>query len=99
MHTELIKHKMRDDGEDNIYDTAGMAICLGVVQNYTFEEDTATKVWKLIRKENPDEDGKRTHSTTTPSPKGAEERAPAKCFRVLPEARWCRTNVYYWRTW
>ena len=56
MHTELIKHKMREDGEDNIYDTAGMAICLGVVQNYTFEEDTATKVWKLTRKENPDED-------------------------------------------
>jgi hypothetical protein len=56
MHTELLKHKMKEDGEDNIYDTAGMAICLGVVQNYTFEQDTARKVWKLIRKENPDED-------------------------------------------
>jgi len=56
MHTELLKHKMKEDGEDNIYDTAGMAICLGVVQNYTFEQDTARKVWTLIRKENPDED-------------------------------------------
>ena len=56
MHTELLKHKMKEDGEDNIYDTAGMAICLGVVQNYTFEQDTARKVWTLIRKEKTDED-------------------------------------------
>ena len=56
MHTELLKHKMKEDGEDNIYDTAGMAICLGVVQNYTFEQDTDRKVWKLIRKEKTDED-------------------------------------------
>ena len=55
MHTELLKHKMKEDGEDNIYDTAGMAICLGVVQNYTFEE-TPNSVWKLIRKEKTDED-------------------------------------------
>lgn len=56
MHGELIKHSMREDGEDNIYDTAGMAICLGVVQNYTFEHASAKSPWKLIRKEQTDED-------------------------------------------
>lgn len=56
MHTELIKHNLKEDGEDNIYDTAGMAICLGVVQNYTFEQTTPKSRWKLKRKETPDED-------------------------------------------
>jgi len=37
MHTELIKHSLKEDGEDNIYETAGMAICLGVGTNF---EDT-----------------------------------------------------------
>ena len=56
MHTELIKHNLKDDGEDNIYDTAGMAICLGVVQNYTFEQATPKSRWKFTRKEVTDED-------------------------------------------
>ena len=55
MHTELLKHNLKEDGEDNIFDTAGMAICLGVVQNYTFEEGPKSK-WKMVRKENTDED-------------------------------------------
>ena len=38
MHTEVIKHRIKDGGEDGIWETAGMAICLGVVQNYTFQE-------------------------------------------------------------
>ena len=56
MHTELIKHNLKEDGEDNIFDTAGMAICLGVVQNYTFEQAAPKSPWKLVRKETPDED-------------------------------------------
>jgi hypothetical protein len=36
MHTELLKHDMRKQGEDDIYETAGMAICMGVVRNYTY---------------------------------------------------------------
>eukprot|EP00960_Hanusia_phi_P035049 751456-Hanusia_phi.AAC.2 len=55
MHTELVKHKMKADGEDNIYDTAGMAICLGVVQRYTFDKDD-TGIWKLIKKNKTDDD-------------------------------------------
>lgn len=55
MHTELVKHKMKDEGEDNIYDTAGMAICLGVVQRYTFDKDD-TGVWKLLKKNKTDDD-------------------------------------------
>ena len=56
MHGELIKHSMREDGEDNIYDTAGMAICLGVVQNYTFEHASAKSPWKFMRKQQTDEE-------------------------------------------
>ena len=54
MHTELIKHNMKEAGEDNIFDTAGMAICLGVVQNYTFAKVEGKKSWKLLRKEGND---------------------------------------------
>ena len=36
MHGETLKHALKDKtGEDDIYDTAGMAVCLGVVKNYT----------------------------------------------------------------
>jgi hypothetical protein len=47
MHTELLKHDMRKDGEDNIYDTAGMAICLGVVKNYTCSKNSDTERWEI----------------------------------------------------
>eukprot|EP01062_Namystynia_karyoxenos_P080074 TRINITY_DN8567_c0_g1_i6.p1 TRINITY_DN8567_c0_g1~~TRINITY_DN8567_c0_g1_i6.p1 ORF type:complete len:425 (+),score=165.90 TRINITY_DN8567_c0_g1_i6:82-1356(+) len=58
MHAEVLKHNLRKDGEDEIFETAGMAICLGVVQNYIFEERQSGK-WALRRK--------------TPSEKEAEE--------------------------
>lgn len=34
MHVEIHKHKLRKDGEDDIYETVP-AICLAIVQNYT----------------------------------------------------------------
>ena len=56
MHTEVLKHSLTADGEDDIYETAGMAICLGVVQNYTFEEVPGKKRWKFVRKARGDND-------------------------------------------
>ena len=58
MHTEVIKHRIKDGGEDGIWETAGMAICLGVVQNYTFQEQASGK-WAMIfnPKSDDDEDG------------------------------------------
>ena len=35
---ELLRHNMRENVEDDIFYTAGMAICLGVVQRYGFEK-------------------------------------------------------------
>ena len=34
MHIEVLKHNLKKDGEDDVYETVP-AICLGVVQNYT----------------------------------------------------------------
>mmetsp|Transcript_51569 Transcript_51569/g.122816 ORF Transcript_51569/g.122816 Transcript_51569/m.122816 type:complete len:415 (-) Transcript_51569:88-1332(-) len=50
MHKEVAKHSLRDGGEDEIFDTAGMAICLGVVQWYTFAKN-AKDVWSLSKRE------------------------------------------------
>lgn len=62
MHGEIHKHQLTDDGEEKIYDTSEMAVCLGVVQNYTFTK-TAGKsggtIWKMMKKdkkEDEDED-------------------------------------------
>ena len=38
MHIEILKHELHDDGEINILETAEMAVCLGVVQNYTMSK-------------------------------------------------------------
>jgi hypothetical protein len=47
MHIEILKHNLRQAGEDDIYETVP-AICLGVVQNYTFEAPaSATSDWLL----------------------------------------------------
>lgn len=35
MHGETLKHTFKKNGEEQIYDTAEMAVCLGVVQNYS----------------------------------------------------------------
>ena len=58
MHTEVHKHKIKDGGEDGIWETAGMAICLGVVQNYTFQEQPSGR-WAMVfnPKSDDDEDG------------------------------------------
>eukprot|EP00756_Hemistasia_phaeocysticola_P060162 Hpha_TRINITY_DN3787_c0_g1::TRINITY_DN3787_c0_g1_i1::g.23885::m.23885 len=49
MHTEITKHDLRKGGEEDIFETAGMAICLGVVQNYIFEERKGGR-WALRAK-------------------------------------------------
>jgi hypothetical protein len=40
MHIEIHKHKLRKNGEDDIYDTVP-AICLAIVQNYTLDKAAA----------------------------------------------------------
>ena len=40
MHIEILKHNLKKDGEDDVYETVP-AICLGVVQNYTFSSGDA----------------------------------------------------------
>jgi hypothetical protein len=55
MHTEVIKHKIKDGGEDGIWETAGMAICLGVVQNYTFRLQESGK-WGMVFNPKSDDD-------------------------------------------
>ena len=57
MHTEVIKHRIKDGGEDGIWETAGFAICLGVVQNYTFEESEGRWHMKFNPKNDDDEGG------------------------------------------
>ena len=40
MHTEIHKHSLRKNGEDDIYETVP-AICLAIVQNYTLTKTPA----------------------------------------------------------
>ena len=51
MHIEILKHNLRKTGEDDIFETVP-AICLGVVQNYTFEapDGNDARLWTLRRK-------------------------------------------------
>jgi hypothetical protein len=49
MHGETLKHALKDKaGEDDIYDTAGMAVCLGVVKNYTMYKVEAGSLMSTI---------------------------------------------------
>jgi hypothetical protein len=49
MHGEILKHDLKKDGEDDVYETVP-AICLGVVQNYTYELVDGTSNWGLVHK-------------------------------------------------
>eukprot|EP00755_Sulcionema_specki_P006259 Sspe_Gene.34976::Locus_16977_Transcript_1_1_Confidence_1.000_Length_986::g.34976::m.34976 len=49
MIAEVEKHNLRKAGEEDIFDTAGMAICIGVVQGYTVEQRRSGK-WSIRRK-------------------------------------------------
>ena len=42
MHIEIHKHKLRKNGEDDIYETVP-AICLAIVNNYTLSQTPAPK--------------------------------------------------------
>ena len=66
MHTEVIKHKIKDGGEDGIWETAGMAICLGVVQNYTFQQQPSGKWGMIFNPKDNDDDSAMFGSATTP---------------------------------
>ena len=66
MHTEVIKHKIKDGGEDGIWETAGMAICLGVVQNYTFQQRPSGKWGMIFNPKDDDDDSSMFGSATTP---------------------------------
>ena len=48
MHTEIHKHSLRKNGEDDIYETVP-AICLAIVQNYTLTK-TASSTWELLKR-------------------------------------------------
>ena len=47
MHTEIHKHSLKKDGEDDIFETVP-AICLAIVQNYTLTKRPAR--WKLVKR-------------------------------------------------
>jgi hypothetical protein len=49
MHGEIHKHDLKKDGEDDVYETVP-AICLGVVQNYTYtaKEAGSSSSWLLV---------------------------------------------------
>jgi hypothetical protein len=50
MHTEIHKHSLRKDGEDDIYETVP-AICLAIVQNYTLSQTPAPqRSWRLTKR-------------------------------------------------
>lgn len=50
MHTEIHKHSLRKDGEDDIYETVP-AICLAIVQNYSLSRTPApARSWKLAKR-------------------------------------------------
>ena len=47
MHTEIHKHSLKKDGEDDIYETVP-AICLAIVQNWTLTKTPPpSRAWKL----------------------------------------------------
>jgi hypothetical protein len=49
MHGETLKHALKEKaGEDDIYDTAGMAVCLGVVKNYTMYKVEADSLMSCL---------------------------------------------------
>ncbi|KAJ9467204.1 hypothetical protein DIPPA_14619 [Diplonema papillatum] len=49
MDAEIKRHDLKKHGEAEIFDTAGMAICLGVVQNYMMFRD-GSDVWSMRKK-------------------------------------------------
>ena len=50
MHTEIHKHSLRKNGEDDIYETVP-AICLAIVQNYTLTKTAApSSSWALLKR-------------------------------------------------
>ena len=50
MHIEIHKHKLRKNGEDDIYDTVP-AICLAIVQNYTLlPASPPRRTWSLVKR-------------------------------------------------
>ena len=50
MHTEIHKHSLRKNGEDDIYETVP-AICLAIVQNYTLTKTAAPlSSWALLKR-------------------------------------------------
>ena len=50
MHTEIHKHSLRKNGEDDIYETVP-AICLAIVQNYTLTSTPApSSSWTLLKR-------------------------------------------------
>lgn len=61
IHSEIHRHALRKDGEDDIYETVP-AICLAIVQNYTLAQSKApARGWQLVKRttrldddENPD---------------------------------------------
>ena len=50
MHTEIHKHSLKKNGEDDIYETVP-AICLAIVQNYTLTKTAApSSSWSLLKR-------------------------------------------------
>lgn len=50
MHTEIHKHSLKKNGEDDIYETVP-AICLAIVQNYTLTKTAApSSSWALLKR-------------------------------------------------
>ena len=50
MHTEIHKHSLKKNGEDDIYETVP-AICLAIVQNYTLTSTPApSSSWTLLKR-------------------------------------------------
>ena len=50
MYTEIHKHSLRKNGEDDIYETVP-AICLAIVQNYTMTKTPApASSWSLVKR-------------------------------------------------
>ena len=47
---EVKKHDLRSEGESDIFDTAGLAICLGVVNSHILTQQRASGKWVMRRK-------------------------------------------------
>jgi len=104
MHGEIHKHQLTDDGEEKIYDTSEMAVCLGVVQNYTFTK-TAGKsggtIWKMMKKdkkEDEDEDAEWEAVAQDPSLLDGMMLTKQACFDFCEEVQMEISEEMYART-